>query len=89
MGDGGSVQWPSATADRTHHRARRGSSLAELLLAKGDTVHGLIRRATTFHTQRLEHLYRDPHDAEAASLPAPDEGERWLADGRLAWLRRP
>ena len=39
-----------------------GSYLAELLLAKGYTVHGLIRRASTFHTQRIEHLYQDPHD---------------------------
>lgn len=39
-----------------------GSYLAELLLAKGYTVHGLIRRASTFHTQRLDHLYQDPHD---------------------------
>src|SRR5574337_1547242 len=41
-----------------------GSYLAELLLAKGYTVHGLIRRASTFHTQRIDHLYRDPHDPE-------------------------
>ena len=41
-----------------------GSSLAELLLAKGYTVHGLIRRASTFHTERIDHLYRDPHDAD-------------------------
>src|SRR3970040_1417361 len=40
-----------------------GSYLAELLLAKGYTGHGLIRRASTFHTQRIEHLYADPHDA--------------------------
>jgi GDPmannose 4,6-dehydratase len=39
-----------------------GSYLAELLLAKGYTVHGLIRRASAFHTQRLDHLYQDPHD---------------------------
>ena len=41
-----------------------GSYLAELLLAKGYTVHGLIRRASTFHTQRIEHLYQDPHDPQ-------------------------
>jgi len=41
-----------------------GSYLAELLLAKGYTVHGLIRRASTFHTERIEHLYQDPHDPE-------------------------
>lgn len=42
-----------------------GSYLAELLLAKGYEVHGLIRRASTFNTTRLEHLYQDPHDPEA------------------------
>ncbi|HYC50268.1 MAG TPA: GDP-mannose 4,6-dehydratase [Gemmatimonadaceae bacterium] len=38
-----------------------GSYLAELLLAKGYEVHGLIRRASTFNTGRIEHLYHDPH----------------------------
>jgi len=38
-----------------------GSYLAELLLGKGYEVHGLIRRASTFNTGRLEHLYSDPH----------------------------
>ena len=38
-----------------------GSYLAELLLSKGYEVHGLIRRASTFNTQRIDHLYRDPH----------------------------
>jgi len=42
-----------------------GSYLAELLLQKGYTVHGLIRRASTFNTERLDHLYQDPHDPEA------------------------
>ncbi len=42
-----------------------GSYLAELLLEKGYTVHGLIRRASTFNTSRIDHLYRDPHDPEA------------------------
>ncbi|HXT16719.1 MAG TPA: GDP-mannose 4,6-dehydratase [Gemmatimonadaceae bacterium] len=39
-----------------------GSYLTELLLEKGYEVHGIIRRASTFNTERLEHLYRDPHD---------------------------
>jgi GDPmannose 4,6-dehydratase len=39
-----------------------GSYLSELLLSKGYEVHGLIRRASTFNTDRLEHLYHDPHD---------------------------
>jgi GDPmannose 4,6-dehydratase len=42
-----------------------GSYLAELLLEKGYTVHGLIRRASTFNTSRIDHLYRDPHDPTA------------------------
>jgi len=40
-----------------------GSYLAELLLAKGYAVHGLIRRASTFNTERLDHIYQDPHDS--------------------------
>lgn len=42
-----------------------GSYLAELLLEKGYVVHGIVRRASTFNTQRIDHLYRDPHDPEA------------------------
>ena len=38
-----------------------GSYLAELLLSKGYEVHGLIRRASTFNTDRIDHLYIDPH----------------------------
>ncbi len=38
-----------------------GSYLAEFLLAKGYEVHGIIRRASTFNTQRIDHLYADPH----------------------------
>ncbi|NJD30012.1 MAG: GDP-mannose 4,6-dehydratase [Chloroflexi bacterium] len=39
-----------------------GSYLAELLLEKGYEVHGLIRRSSTFTTDRIDHLYRDPHE---------------------------
>ena len=39
-----------------------GSYLAELLLAKGYEVHGLIRRASTFNTRRIDHIYHDPHN---------------------------
>lgn len=42
-----------------------GSYLAELLIGKGYEVHGLIRRASTFNTDRIDHLYRDAHDPEA------------------------
>lgn len=38
-----------------------GSYLAELLLAKGYDVHGIIRRSSSFNTQRLDHIYQDPH----------------------------
>jgi len=39
-----------------------GSYLAELLLGKGYEVHGLIRRASTFNTSRIDHLFKDPHE---------------------------
>jgi GDPmannose 4,6-dehydratase len=42
-----------------------GSYMAELLLDKGYEVHGLIRRASTFNTGRIEHLYTDPHEQDA------------------------
>jgi len=42
-----------------------GSYLAELLLSKGYEVHGLIRRSSTFNTDRIDHLYTDLHDPEA------------------------
>ena len=38
-----------------------GSYLADLLLSKGYEVHGIIRRASTFNTDRIDHLYQDPH----------------------------
>jgi GDPmannose 4,6-dehydratase len=41
-----------------------GSYLAELLLDKGYEVHGLIRRSSSFNTDRIEHLYKDPHHPE-------------------------
>ncbi|MGE5538444.1 MAG: GDP-mannose 4,6-dehydratase [Gemmatimonas sp.] len=42
-----------------------GAYLAEFLIARGYTVHGIIRRASTFNTGRIENLYRDPHDPAA------------------------
>ncbi len=42
-----------------------GSYLAELLLEKGYKVHGLIRRSSTFNTDRIDHIYSDPHDPKA------------------------
>lgn len=45
-----------------------GSYLAELLLSKGYLVHGLIRRASTFNTERIDHIYRDLHEASSLKL---------------------
>ena len=39
-----------------------GSYLAELLLSKGYEVHGLIRRSSSFNTERIDHVYQDPHE---------------------------
>ena len=38
-----------------------GSYLAEFLLSKGYETHGLIRRSSTFNTERIDHIYVDPH----------------------------
>lgn len=43
-----------------------GSYLTELLINKGYEVHGIIRRASTFNTKRIDHIYADPHDPEAS-----------------------
>ncbi len=40
-----------------------GSYLTELLLSKGYEVYGIIRRASTFNTERIDHIYQDPHEA--------------------------
>jgi len=42
-----------------------GSYLAELLLENGYEVHGIIRRSSTFNTERIDHIFRDPHDPNA------------------------
>src|SRR5213079_1155840 len=41
-----------------------GSYLAEFLLAKNYEVHGLVRRSSSFNTERIDHLYRDPHGTD-------------------------
>src|SRR5258707_4732739 len=41
-----------------------GAYLAEFLLAKGYEVHGIKRRASSFNTERVDHLYQDPHTSE-------------------------
>ncbi|HYO09094.1 MAG TPA: GDP-mannose 4,6-dehydratase [Tepidisphaeraceae bacterium] len=56
---------PRKTALITGITGQDGSYLAEFLLAKGYLVHGLVRRSSSFNTDRIEHLYRDPHDPEA------------------------
>ncbi len=40
-----------------------GSYLTELLLSKGYTVHGIVRRSSSFNTSRIDHIYQDPHVA--------------------------
>ena len=45
-----------------------GSYLTELLLEKGYEVYGIIRRSSSFHTGRIDHLYKDPHDQPALKL---------------------
>ena len=56
-------------ADQTNKKAlitgitgQDGSYLAELLLGKGYEVHGIIRRSSSFNTDRIDHLYQDPHE---------------------------
>ena len=41
-----------------------GSYLAELLLDKGYEVHGIVRRSSSFNTERIDHIYQDPHVAD-------------------------
>jgi GDPmannose 4,6-dehydratase len=45
-----------------------GAYLAEFLLAKGYEVHGIKRRASSFNTERVDHLYEDPHQANRSSF---------------------
>lgn len=54
-----------------------GSYLAELLLEKGYEVHGLVRRSSTFSTERIEHLYHDVHEESKLRLHYGD-----LTDGQ-------
>src|SRR5512134_205293 len=55
---------PAKTALVTGITGQDGAYLAELLLAKGYAVHGIKRRASLFNTDRIDHLYQDPHDRE-------------------------
>jgi GDPmannose 4,6-dehydratase len=65
------------TAFITGVTGQDGSYLAELLLAKGYEVHGLIRRSSSFNTGRIDHLYRDPHERPKLRLHYGD-----LTDGQ-------
>jgi len=51
------------TAPITGITGHDGSYLAERLLSKGYHVHGIIRRASTFNTARIDHIYSDPHES--------------------------
>jgi GDPmannose 4,6-dehydratase len=57
---------PAATPERkalvTGITGQDGSYLTELLLEKGYEVHGIVRRSSSFNTDRIDHLYRDPHE---------------------------
>jgi GDPmannose 4,6-dehydratase len=59
------METPRKKALVTGITGQDGSYLAELLLSKGYTVHGLVRRSSSFNTDRIEHLYKDPHDPAA------------------------
>src|SRR5450432_157287 len=52
------------TALITGTTGQDGAYLAELLIAKGYIVHGLKRRSSSFNTERIDHLYEDPHKGE-------------------------
>lgn len=62
-----SRQWPPRIGRKaliTGITGQDGSYLAELLLGKGYDVWGVIRRSSTFNTERIDHLYQDPHDPD-------------------------
>ncbi len=54
----------SKTAFITGITGQDGSYLAEFLLSRGYDVHGVIRRTSTFNTQRITHIFQDPHEAD-------------------------
>ena len=54
-----------------------GSYLAELLLDKGYEVHGIVRRSSSFNTDRIDHIYRDPHETDAKLFLALWRFDRW------------
>jgi GDPmannose 4,6-dehydratase len=60
---------PPKTALITGITGQDGSYLAELLLEKGYQVHGIKRRASSFNTSRIDHLYQDPHERGQQGKP--------------------
>ena len=54
----------SKTALITGITGQDGAYLAEFLIEKGYLVHGIKRRSSLFNTERIDHLYQDPHDAD-------------------------
>lgn len=57
-----------------------GSYLTELLLEKGYEVHGIVRRSSTFNTDRIDHIYRDTHEEKNLELHFGDLGESTIID---------
>ena len=57
-----SKDWPTRCV--TGITGQDGSYLAELLLAKGYEVYGMVRRSSSFNTGRIDHIYQDPHEAD-------------------------
>ena len=53
-----------------------GAYLAEFLLDKGYEVHGIKRRTSLFNTDRIDHLYQDPHETGPQLHPAPRRPDR-------------
>lgn len=70
------------TAFITGVTGQDGSYLAELLIAKGYLVHATIRRASMFNTRRIDHIYQDPHDADARLFLHYSDlsSAEWLSD---------
>jgi GDPmannose 4,6-dehydratase len=58
------IDEPNRVALITGVTGQDGAYLAELLLGKGYTVHGVKRRSSSFNTERIEHLYQDPHEED-------------------------
>lgn len=58
------INWNQRVALITGATGQDGAYLAELLLQKGYVVHGVKRRSSSFNTERIDHLYQDPHDQD-------------------------